>query len=129
MKTKKLRRYSDHRGFLVENTDKKIMLGSQHFFISKSNKNVIRGNHYHHRKSEWFYVLQGKCKFCTEDIKTKKREELVVDEKDDILVNTVPGKAHAFKNIGKKELIILALVNEAHNQKDPDTYPYIVYKK
>src|SRR3989339_2265672 len=111
MKIVKLKRYSDVRGHLVENTDKNIMSSSEHFFISKSKAGVIRGNHFHKRKSEWFYVIQGRCLIITEDINSKKREELIVDETDDRAVNILPDKAHAFRNLGKKELILLALVN------------------
>ena len=124
MKIVKLKRYSDIRGHLVENTDKNIMTASKHFFISKSKAGVIRGNHYHKRKSEWFYVIQGKCRIVAENIVTKKREEINIDEKDDLAVNVGPNTAHAFKNVGSDEMILLALVNEAHNQKDPDTYKY-----
>lgn len=124
MKTVKLKRYSDQRGSLVENTNELIMTASHHFFVSKSITGIVRGNHYHKRKSEWFYVIQGKCKIVIEDINTKKREEIDVDEKEDLVVNIGPNKAHAFKNLGDGEMILLALVNEVHDQKDPDTFEY-----
>lgn len=127
MKTVQLRRCTDNRGSLVENTLERVMLDSRHFFISKSKVGVIRGNHYHERKSEWFYVAQGECTVCVEDITTKKREEISVKDSDDVLINIAPNQAHAFKNTGAKELILLALVNEVLDQSDPDTYEYKVY--
>ena len=126
MKKIKLKEYKDHRGSLVENTLPKILNDSEHFFISKSKVGVIRGNHYHRRKSEWFYVIQGKCKLCIQDIATAKKEEIVINDKQNIMINIGPNKAHAFKNIGNKELILLALVNEVHNQMDSDTFKYKV---
>ncbi len=127
MRTIKLRRYDDQRGNLIENTLEQIMLDSRHFFVSKSKPGVVRGNHYHHRKSEWFYIIQGQAKFCVEDIATKEREEIIVHDSDDIIINLTSDKAHAFKNTGENELILLALVNEVHNQNDPDTFPYEIY--
>lgn len=125
-KTVKLGEHNDERGSLVENTLPEIMSDSKHFFVSKSKPEVIRGNHYHLRKSEWFYVLQGKCIFFVEDIKTKRRQEITVDGSDSIAVNIGPNKSHAFKNIGNDEMILLALVNEIFDKDDPDTYPYQV---
>jgi dTDP-4-dehydrorhamnose 3,5-epimerase-like enzyme len=123
-KSIRLREYKDKRGNLVENTLLKIMNDSRHFFISKSKPNIIRANHYHLRKSEWFYVIQGNCKIKLEDLKTHKMEEISVKDTDNIMVYIGPNIAHAFQNTGKKELILLALVNEVHDQKDPDTNPY-----
>lgn len=126
MKKIKLKRYSDNRGYLVENTDKTIVCDSQHFFISKSNPGVIRGNHYHKRKNEWFYLIQGKCKLITKNVKSGIKKSIIIEEKNDIAVNIKPFVAHAFINIGNKEMVIFALVNEQHNQNDPDTYDYIL---
>lgn len=126
MKIVKLKQYSDHRGSLVENTHAKIFKETNHFFVSKSKAGVIRGNHYHLRKSEWFYVIHGECRLIIEDIKKKTREMKLIKASQNIIINIPPNKSHAFKNTGKDELILLALVNEAHNQKDPDTYSYKV---
>lgn len=126
MEIKQLKRYSDVRGSLVENTFLKIMQESQHFFVSKSKPGVIRGNHYHLRKSEWFYIIQGECVLYIEDRNTKKKEERIVKAEDDVIIHMEPNKAHAFKNTGNQELILLALINEVHDQDDPDTYPYEV---
>lgn len=120
----KLRKHKDSRGSLTENTLPRIMKESKHFFVSKSKPEVMRGNHYHLRKSEWFYVIQGKCKLVIEDINTKKNEDAVVDGKENIAIHIGPNCAHAFKNIGKNELILLALINEVFDENDPDTYPY-----
>lgn len=124
IETVSLRQYQDARGSLTENSVPDIMKDSQHFFISKSKPGVIRGNHYHKRKSEWFYILQGSGEIIVEDIDTKERTSLLVRESDQLLVHMEPLKSHAFKNIGENEMILLALVNEPHNQADPDTYPY-----
>lgn len=129
MKIVKLKKYSDERGSLVENTQPEIFKNTKHFFVSKSKPGVIRGNHYHLRKSEWFYVIQGECRLVIKDLKTGKKETRLVKASQNIIINMQPNKSHAFKNVGEEELILLALVNEVHNQKDPDTYPYKVIFK
>ena len=120
----KLRQYQFENGTLVENTFKKIVQESKHFFVSKFDPRVVRGNHYHRRKSEWFYLIQGTCKVCVIDLKTKQKEEFILKDRQNLMLNLKPNIAHAFKNVGKNETILLALVNEVHDQNDPDTYRY-----
>ena len=122
MKSIKLRQFSDHRGSLIENTLEKIMLDSRHFFVSKSKPGTVRGNHYHKHKSEWFYIIQGTCKLIIKDNKTKVIVEQTISDTDNIMIHIEPGVAHAFKNTGKSELILLALVNEVLDKNKPDTY-------
>jgi UDP-2-acetamido-2,6-beta-L-arabino-hexul-4-ose reductase len=126
MKTVKLGEFSDKRGNLVENTEENIMLSSRHFFISKSIPGVIRGNHYHKRKTEYFIIVQGKCLIVVEDINSRSKESLEISDSDNLAVLMEPKKAHAIKNIGKNQLILLALVNEKLDHENPDTYPYRV---
>jgi UDP-2-acetamido-2,6-beta-L-arabino-hexul-4-ose reductase len=122
IKTIKLKEYSDDRGSLVENTLEDVMKKSKHFFVSKTKPGVIRANHYHQRKSEWFYLIQGKCLLKVKDLDSGKIEELKISDKQNILVNMPKNFVHTFKNVGDNEMILLALVNEVHKQDDPDTH-------
>jgi UDP-2-acetamido-2,6-beta-L-arabino-hexul-4-ose reductase len=120
----KLRKFIDERGSLIENTDLDVMQTSKHFFVSKSKPGVIRGNHYHKKKIEWFYVIQGKCKIVIKDLLTEKMEEKIINDSDNVLINMKPNQVHAFQNIGNNEMILLALVNEVLDHDRPDTYFY-----
>ena len=126
LKISKMRRSTDNRGFLVENTDERIITGSRHFLYTSTAPGIVRGNHYHEHKIEWFCIVKGKCRFVTEDIKTKKREETIINDTDDILFRTEPLVAHAMQNVGDTEMIFLGFVNEVLNRKEPDTYSYTV---
>ena len=124
----RLRKYEDKRGVLIENTVPEIVSKSKHFFVSISKPNIIRGNHYHLKKSEWFYLIEGKCKLRIIDLKTKKKNDITISSTDNLIIHIGPNQAHAFKNIGKGKMILLALVNVPHDQNKPDTYPYTVIK-
>jgi UDP-2-acetamido-2,6-beta-L-arabino-hexul-4-ose reductase len=126
IKTTKLRRHSDKRGHLVENTDPEIITGSKHFLYTSTVPGIVRGNHYHEHKVEWFCIIKGTCRYVTQDIKTKKREELIIHDTDDVVFRTEPLVAHAMENIGDTEMIFLGFVNEVLDPKNPDTYPYKV---
>ena len=124
MKTVKLRQFTDDRGSLVENTLASIMDSSKHFFISKSKPGVIRGNHYHKHKSEWFYIIQGTCKMIVKDMNTGTLDEKIIKDTDNFIVYVLPDQVHAFENVGKNEMILIALVNEVLDHDNPDTYRY-----
>lgn len=116
----------DNRGYLVENAHPEIVTGFKHFLYTTTATGIVRGNHYHEHKIEWFCIIKGICKFVTEDVKTKHREESIIHDTDDILFRTEPFIAHAMENIGDTEMIFLGFVNEVLDQKNPDTYPYKV---
>jgi UDP-2-acetamido-2,6-beta-L-arabino-hexul-4-ose reductase len=126
LKTSKMRRHTDNRGYLVENTGPEIVTGSKHFLYTTTAPGIVRGNHYHKHKIEWFCIIKGKCRLVTEDVKTKHREETIIHDTDDILFRTEPFVAHAMENIGDTEMIFLGFVNEVLDHKEPDTYPYKV---
>jgi quercetin dioxygenase-like cupin family protein len=54
-----------------------------------------RGHHYHRRKRESVYVLQGELTLLAEDLETGERVELTVAEGDLLKIN--PGVAHALR--------------------------------
>ena len=118
---KELKKHQDKRGILYELYKDK---NKGQFYFSTSKPGMIRGGHYHTRKWEIFFVIKGKGKIVFEDIKTKKRKEAFLDEKTIKGVKILPGTAHAVKNIGKEEMILLVYCNEAYNKKDTDTYRY-----
>lgn len=126
IETIKLSKNVDERGNLLANTREDIMHEVKHFFVSRSVPGAVRGNHYHKHKTEWFLIIQGTCEIKVKDMETEEEERLTISDNDSVLVSMVPGKAHAMKNIGDNELILLALVNEVLDKEDPDTYPYKV---
>jgi len=124
MISRKLKKYIDKRGWLLENVNSEIMRDFSHFFISLSKQNVIRGNHYHLKKIEWFLIIQGICEIHIEDIDTNIKEVLTLCQENQKMIMIEPNKAHAFKNIGKVDLIILAIVNKPFDHSKPDTFDY-----
>jgi UDP-2-acetamido-2,6-beta-L-arabino-hexul-4-ose reductase len=121
--TYKLKRFSDKRGYFSEflkNPD-----FGQVSFLSILPKQ-IRGNHYHHTKTEKFLVITGKARFNFINIINKKRFFILAEENDNLVVNTIPGWAHNIENIGNKETKILVWSNEILDKNKPDTFFYKV---
>ena len=121
--TYNLKKFSDKRGYFSEFL-KNLDFGQISFFSILPNK--IRGNHYHHTKTEKFVVITGKVRFNFINIINKKRFSILTDENANLVVNTIPGWAHNIENIGKKVVKVLVWSNEILDKKNPDTFFYKV---
>lgn len=111
--------YSDERGTFAEvlkNQDS----GQFSFFTCFPGE--IRGNHYHHTKTEKFLVLKGKAQFKFRNIITEEEYELITNGEKPIIVDTIPGWAHSIKNIGSEKLFVILWANEIFDKSLPDTY-------
>ncbi|MBI5449592.1 WxcM-like domain-containing protein [Candidatus Gottesmanbacteria bacterium] len=112
----------DERGWLVQNEYPFLSRAMKHFFVSYSKKGVVRGQHFHTKKQEWFLIIKGKAKISFEDLKTHEREEVVVSGDKPTMVAVPAGVAHKLENIGQGEMFLLAFVNEPLDQAKPDTF-------
>ena len=122
----RLSKKEDARGWLVENESQIVKDSMKHFLFSVSKPNVIRGQHYHKRKTEWFLVVKGKALIVFEDINNSERKSIEVDGERAEIIEMPPMLAHAIKNIGDDDLYLMAIVNEPLDRKDPDTFSYKV---
>jgi UDP-2-acetamido-2,6-beta-L-arabino-hexul-4-ose reductase len=114
-------KYEDHRGKFIEFL-KFGKYGQISFFTIFPGK--LRGNHYHHTKTEKFLVVSGIVKFNFINVATKRKYSIVVNEEKEKAVITQPGWAHNIKNIGSKTAKIIVWSNEVFNKKYPDTINY-----
>jgi UDP-2-acetamido-2,6-beta-L-arabino-hexul-4-ose reductase len=119
--TYKLNKFSDKRGYFSEFL-KNLNFGQVSFFSILPKR--IRGNHYHHTKTEKFVVITGKVRFNFINILTKKRFSIISDENTNLVINTIPGWAHNIENKGNKVAKILVWANEILDKKKPDTFFY-----
>lgn len=118
-----LKRHTDSRGGFVEML-KTADSGQFSYFTAPPG--VTRGEHYHHTKSEKFLVVRGKARFAFRHLVTDESHELVVDEVDARVVDTVPGWAHSITNVGSDEMIVMLWANEVFDPERPDTIPCTV---
>lgn len=130
--TTKATKHIDKRGFLVDflkgsEIEQKHKKLGQIYFVTFEGKNVIRGNHVHYKKDEWFVVVRGKLKVILEDLKTKERVTFVLDGDSDKYERVYVERniAHAFVSLTKSaEMINYA--SKSYDPKHPDINPYIV---
>ena len=114
---------NDERGWLAEIL-RREELGDRcefgQFLVTTARPGVIKGNHYHERKREWFCVIKGKGKLVLEG--DGFREEIVMGEENMVTVAVPPGVAHALVNVGDEMLYALIYTDEPFDPDDPDTF-------
>lgn len=120
-------KHRDNRGFLVdflklsevETKDSKL---GQIYFVTFDNKGVIRGNHYHKTKKEWFVAVKGKLKVFLKDLETNMTKELILEGDSNNYQRIWIDKniAHAFMSLTKSAAMI-NYSNKPYHKEDPDT--------
>jgi UDP-2-acetamido-2,6-beta-L-arabino-hexul-4-ose reductase len=115
----KLQIRSDARGSLAEFIKQKNF---GQIFVSRTKPGITRGNHYHHTKTEMFFVVEGEGLIRMRPIEGGPVEEYRVIGSAYQVVDIPPGFTHSITNIGKEEMVTLFWSSEIFNPDRPDTY-------
>lgn len=110
---------TDLRGSLAE------FIKSQYFgqvFVSRTHPGITRGNHYHHTKTEKFFVVEGEAVIRMRHIESAEVREYRVQGDAYRVVNIPPGHTHSITNVGSCEMIALFWASEIFDPDRPDTY-------
>jgi UDP-2-acetamido-2,6-beta-L-arabino-hexul-4-ose reductase len=117
---------SDPRGSLAEFL-KSSSAGQ--IFISRTRPGIVRGNHYHHSKTEKFLVVQGKAQIRFRHIERDEVTIYNVFGEDYRVLDIPPGYTHCIENTGETELVTLFWASEVFDPGNMDTYYMEVDKK
>ena len=128
-KDKELEIHSDERGWLVEMLKRDALKEDiKQVYVATIKPGCVRGNHYHLKRTEWFFIAAGKARLCLEDIKNKEKICLKLSAKKPKVITIFPKIAHAVKNISKETIYLISGQNTIYNPKNPDTFPYLISK-
>ena len=111
--------HSDNRGWLVETV--KAGSGGQ-CFVSSTHPGITRGNHFHLRKVERFFVLQGKAEIKLRKLFHDEIISFILDGAKPAYVDIPTLHTHNITNIGDEELITLFWSDEFYDPENPDTF-------
>ena len=110
---------ADDRGSLAE------FIKSEHFgqiFVSRTRPGITRGHHYHHTKTEKFFVIGGEGVIRMRHIDEEEVIEYHVKGEDYRIVDIPPGYTHSIENTGDGEMLTLFWASEVFDPDKPDTY-------
>jgi UDP-2-acetamido-2,6-beta-L-arabino-hexul-4-ose reductase len=91
-------------------------------FVSRTRPGITRGNHYHHTKTEKFFVIAGEGLIRFRQIEGRDILEYRVRGQDYRVIEIPPGYTHSITNVGTTELITLFWASEVFDPDRPDTY-------
>jgi UDP-2-acetamido-2,6-beta-L-arabino-hexul-4-ose reductase len=114
---------SDARGSLAE------FIKEKHFgqiFVSRTKPGVTRGNHYHHTKTEKFFVVEGEGLVRMRAVEGGPVEEYSVTGSAYQVIDIPPGVTHSITNVGTREMVTLFWSSEMFDPNRPDTYYLLV---
>ena len=110
---------SDARGSLAEFIKQKTI---GQIFVSRTRPGITRGNHYHHTKTEKFFVVEGDGLIRMRAIEGGPVEEYSVTGSDYQVIDIPPGFTHSITNVGTGEMVTLFWSSEMFDPNRPDTY-------
>lgn len=118
--------HTDDRGAFMEVI--KTMDSGQFSVLRINEKDVVRGEHYHHTKSEKFLIVKGEALFRFVNMLNDDYVEYKINENDNKVIETSPGWAHSIENVGQGELISLIWANEVFDKEKEDTIKHKINK-
>jgi UDP-2-acetamido-2,6-beta-L-arabino-hexul-4-ose reductase len=111
--------HSDPRGKLFEILR---LAGGGQIFFSTTKPGVIRGNHFHSRKVEWFCVLSGEAVIRLRPVGGSQIREFRVSGESPEFISIPALHTHQIENIGEDDLLTVFWCNEIFQPADPDTF-------
>jgi UDP-2-acetamido-2,6-beta-L-arabino-hexul-4-ose reductase len=114
---------SDGRGWLAELIKDKDF-GQINVVVAKPG--VVRGNHYHKRKKESFFVIKGECEINLKNVNTGETKKLILNDSKIESIVIEPFWSHNIVNMGDEDLYIIAHISEIFDEGDPDTFKFEV---
>jgi UDP-2-acetamido-2,6-beta-L-arabino-hexul-4-ose reductase len=110
---------SDPRGSLAEFV-KSDAFGQ--IFVSRTRPGITRGNHYHHTKTEKFFVVEGEGLIRMRPIEGTEVHEYHVTGSSYQVVDIPPGLTHSITNVGTTDMVTLFWSSEVFDPNRTDTY-------
>lgn len=111
---------SDARGTLASILRSSCM---GQIYVSRTRPGITRANHYHHRKSEKFLVVQGEALVRLRPIDSDSVTHLRLSGMWFEVVDVPPGMVHSIENVGVTDMVLIFWTNEEFDPSDLDTHP------
>jgi UDP-2-acetamido-2,6-beta-L-arabino-hexul-4-ose reductase len=110
----------DQRGGLFETVRSHGQAGQT--FVSTTRPGMTRGEHFHLRKIERFFVLHGEAEICLRRVLDDEVLRFRLSGQDHTFVDMPTMWVHNIKNVGDGELMTLFWTDQLFDAESPDTY-------
>ena len=122
MKLKKLKtNFKDKRGSISDIFYNKNI---EHVAIIKSKPNVLRGDHFHKKTTQWMLMTKGSMEYWYKKLNSKQKPKMKILRVGD-LVETPPNEMHALKiKKNGNEFIVFTIGKRVCKDYESDTYRF-----
>lgn len=109
----------DERGCFAEFVKSR---GGGQISINVTKPGAVKGNHWHHTKTEKFLVVSGEGVIALRNVATGETAEFHVSGEKPEAIDIPAGWAHSLANTGSEDMVAVIWANEAFDPDRPDTY-------
>ena len=93
------------------------------FSINMIHSGIVKGNHWHHSKTEKYLVVSGTCTTRLRKVSTGKIYEITTSGDRMEVIDIPTGYTHNIENTGKTDAAVFMWANEPFDPRHPDTFP------
>lgn len=129
VEVKKLIVHNDERGRLAEllRADDKIFIKFGQVYMTTAYPGAVKGWHYHKKQYDYFSCVKGMIKLVLYDSRNNSKtkgeiNEFFIGVHNPLLVRIPPDVYHGFKGISDEEAIVVNVITEPYNPKEPDEF-------
>ena len=115
----------DERGWFlkaINGKEDRIPNHTGEVYLTMGITGQIKGGHYHPKALEWFTLIRGEAILYLEDVETRQKKQVLMSFESPKTVFVPNNVAHAFKNVGDSEMIILAYTDDLYDPLDTIAY-------
>lgn len=124
---KKLVMHNDERGRVMEllRNDDSIFSKFGQVYMTTNYPGVIKAWHCHSKQTDYVTCVNGMIKLVLFDMRKGSATEgelmeMFIGDHNKSLVVIPPGVYHGWKNVAENESIVISVISEPYNNKEPD---------
>ena len=91
------------------------------FSVNILRPGIVKGNHWHHSKTEKYLVVSGRCTTKLRQVGTDKVTEIITSGEKLEVIDIPTGYTHNIKNTGDTDAAVFMWANEPFDPAHPDT--------
>lgn len=110
--------HSDDRGRIVDVFYKQNI---EHVSVIDSNKEALRGNHYHKYTVQHMLITKGSLEYWYKDVNSDEKAKCVVLKEGD-LVTTPPNEIHALRILEQNQFVVFTEGLRGGKDYESDTF-------
>ena len=114
--------FSDRRGHIFDIVEEPL----SHVGLITFKKGAVRGNHYHKKSVQYTYILKGKIKFVTSDVKGGHKKVLILAE--GMFSRIPPNMVHAYKALTPATMLDMSTLSRGIKGYEGDTVRVTILK-